>query len=52
MLDDGVLIPGLLLLHALSLILGFALESECLRSSKGGLGPGFVLSNSMASLLH
>ena len=50
-LYDRVLVPGLLLLHALSRVLGGAGEGQSLGSSEGGVGPDLVLSDSVASLL-
>ena len=50
-LYDRVLVPGLLLLHALSRVLGGASEGQSLGSSEGGVGPDLVLSDTVASLL-
>ena len=50
-LDDGVLVPGLFLLDALSSVLGGTCKSESLGSSEGGVGPDLVLSDAVASLL-
>ena len=51
-LDDGVLVPGLFLLNALSCILGFTGKSQGLGSSEGGVGPHLVLSDGVGALLH
>ena len=51
-LNDGVLVPGLFLLNTLSRVLWFTSKSQSLWSSEGSVGPHFVLSNGMASLLH
>ena len=50
-LYDRVLVPGLLLLHALSRVLGGAGKGQSLGSSEGGVGPDLVLSDTVASLL-
>ena len=50
-LNDGVLVPGLLQLDALSSVLGSAVKSESLGSSEGGVGPNLVLSDAVSSLL-
>ena len=51
-LDDGILVPGLLSLDASSGVLGGTGKSEGLGSSEGGVGPHLVLSDCVASLLH
>ena len=51
-LDDGVLVPGLFLLDALSLILGFTSKGQGLGSSESGLGPHLVLSDGVSAFLH
>ena len=51
-LDDGVLVEGLLLGDASSLILGFTGKSQGLWSSEGGVGPHLVLSDGVGALLH
>ncbi len=51
-LDDGVLVPGRLQLHASSCVLRSTSERESLWSSEGGVGPNLVLSDAVASLLN
>ena len=51
-LDDGVLVPGRLQLHASSGVLRSTSERESLWSSEGGVGPNLVLSDAVASLLN
>ena len=51
-LDDGVLVPGGLSLHASSGVLGGTRQSESLGSSEGGIGPNLVLSDAVATLLN
>ena len=50
-LDDGVLVPGLLLLNTLALVLGLSGQLQSLGSSEGGLGPHLVLSDGVLALL-
>ena len=51
-LNDGVLVEGLLLLDALSCVFGLSVKSESLGSSESGFCPDLVLSNGVRTLLH
>ena len=51
-LDDGVLVPGALNLHASSLVLGGTGKSKSLGSSEGCVGPNLVLSDGVATSLN
>ncbi len=51
-LDDGVLVPGRLLLDASSGVLGLSGEGKGLGASESGVSPDLVLSDSVGTFLH